>query len=104
MTPITLCDLSDSMPYHADHYLVGNVNVFILAGTMSTTFTMWWLLLVFAKHPDTIQARIQREIDEVVGSERRPTWEDRKQLPYTLACIWEVERWKTAAPLGLARE
>ncbi|XP_077535567.1 vitamin D 25-hydroxylase-like [Haemaphysalis longicornis] len=85
-------------------YLVGNVNVFIIAGTMSTTLTMWWLLLVFAKHPDTIQARIQREIDEVVGSDRRPTWEDRKQLPFTRACIWEVERWKTASPLGLARE
>ncbi|XP_077535569.1 cytochrome P450 2U1-like [Haemaphysalis longicornis] len=71
---------------------------------MSTTLTMWWLLLVFAKHPDTIQSMIQREIDGVVGSERRPTWEDRKQMPYTLACIWEVERWKTATPLGLARE
>lgn len=85
-------------------YLVGNVSVFITAGTMSTTLTMWWLLYLFAKFPDTIQARIQREIDEVVGPDRSPTWEDRKQLPYTLACIWEVERWKTATPLGLARE
>lgn len=85
-------------------YLVGNVNVFVIAGTMSTTLTMWWLLLLFAKNPDTIQASIQREIDAVVGHDRRPTWEDRKQLPYTMACIWEVERWKTASPLGVARE
>ncbi|XP_077533424.1 vitamin D 25-hydroxylase-like [Haemaphysalis longicornis] len=84
--------------------LLGNVNDFTIAGTTSTTWTMWWLLLVFAKYPDTIQARIQREIDEGVGSERRPTWEDRNQLPYTMACIWEVERWKTPTPLGVARE
>lgn len=85
-------------------YLVGNVNAFILGGTVSTTMTMWWLLLLCSQHPDTIQATIQREVDEVVGPERRPTWDDRKQMPYTLACVWEVERWKTASPLGAARE
>lgn len=85
-------------------YLVGNVNVFIIAGTMSTTYTMWWLLLVFAKYPEKFQAKIQQEINKVVGPDRRPTWEDRKQMPFTCACIWEVERWKTASPLGLARE
>ncbi|XP_077535945.1 vitamin D 25-hydroxylase-like [Haemaphysalis longicornis] len=94
----------DSKPLFTHRYLVGNVNAFIIGGTVSTTNTMWWLLLLCAKYPDEIQARIQREIDGVVGPDRRPTWDDRKQMPYTQACILEVERWKTSAPLGAPRE
>ncbi|KAL1486009.1 hypothetical protein MTO96_031577 [Rhipicephalus appendiculatus] len=75
-----------------------------MAGTFSATMAMTWQMINFAKNPDTVQARVQREIDEVVGQERLPTWDDRKQMPYTLACVWEVERWKTGAPLGVARE
>ncbi|KAL1475479.1 hypothetical protein MTO96_037265 [Rhipicephalus appendiculatus] len=65
---------------------------------------MLWLLLIFAGNPDTIQARVQREIDEVIEQDRHPTWENRKLLPYTMACIWEVERWRTTAPLGVAKD
>ncbi|KAH6926337.1 hypothetical protein HPB50_017325 [Hyalomma asiaticum] len=85
-----------------DNYLVGNINSFLLGGTLSVTRAMMWHMLNFAAHPDTVQARVQREIDNVVGRERLPTWEDRKQMPYTLACVWEMERWKTA-PLGILR-
>ncbi|KAH6926922.1 hypothetical protein HPB50_023757 [Hyalomma asiaticum] len=60
-------------------------------------------MLNFAAHPDTVQARVHREIDNVVGRDRLPTWEDRKQMPYTLACVWEMERWKTAPTLGISR-
>ncbi|KAL3209675.1 hypothetical protein MRX96_038097 [Rhipicephalus microplus] len=51
----------------------------------------------------TVQARVQREIDEVVGRERQPTWEDKNKMPYTMACIWEMYRWKTVSPLGVPR-
>ncbi|KAL1415362.1 hypothetical protein MTO96_029472 [Rhipicephalus appendiculatus] len=84
--------------------LVGNVNTFLMAGTPSMVNTLLWQLLNFAKHPDTIQARVQREIDEVIGHERLPTWKDRKMMPYTLACVWEAERRHTAAPLGISKE
>ncbi|XP_049267024.1 vitamin D 25-hydroxylase-like [Rhipicephalus sanguineus] len=88
----------------ADDYLVGNINSFLMAGTFSTSMTLMWQMINFAKNPDTVQARVQREIDEVVGHERRPTWEDRKRMPYTMASVWEVERWKTPSALGVARE
>ncbi|KAL1448250.1 hypothetical protein MTO96_044113, partial [Rhipicephalus appendiculatus] len=87
-----------------DDYLVGNINSFLMGGTFSTSMTMSWQMINFAKHPDTVQARVQREIDEVIGHERRPTWEDRKQMPYTMACVLEVERWKTPSAIGVARE
>ncbi|KAH7972758.1 hypothetical protein HPB52_016645 [Rhipicephalus sanguineus] len=64
---------------------------------------MHWHLLNFAARPE-IQRRVQQEIDEVVGSERVPTWDDRKHMPYTLACSWEIHRWKPAPPLGMPRE
>ncbi|KAH6925189.1 hypothetical protein HPB50_001548 [Hyalomma asiaticum] len=91
-------------PLFLDRYLVGNINNFLMAATFTTTLTMTWHMLNFAKNPDTVQARVQREIEEVVGQERLPTWEDRKRMPYTLACVWEMDRWKTATPLGVARE
>ncbi|XP_049267023.1 cytochrome P450 2U1-like [Rhipicephalus sanguineus] len=89
---------------YKDAYLVGNINTFLMGATFSTNMTMTWHMINFAKNPDTVQARVQREIDEVVGQERRPTWEDRKRMPYTMACVWELERWKTPSALGVARE
>ncbi|KAH6925193.1 hypothetical protein HPB50_001552 [Hyalomma asiaticum] len=94
--------LLEKIEHH--RYLVGNVNNFLIAATLTTTLTMTWHMLNFAKNPDTVQARVQREIEEVVGQERLPTWEDRKKMPYTLACVWEMDRWKTVTPLGVARE
>lgn len=91
-------------PLFTDRNLVGNVTGFLLAGTLSTASTVYWNLLINATNPDTIQSRVQKEIDDVVGTERSPTWEDRKRMPFTLACIWEVDRWKTGSPLGVARE
>ncbi|XP_037576234.1 cytochrome P450 2C15-like isoform X2 [Dermacentor silvarum] len=84
-------------------FLVGNVKDLIMGGTFSSTALIHWHLLNFAARPDTVQARVQQEIDEVVGTERAPTWEDRQRMPYTLACIWELIRWKTPSPLGVAR-
>lgn len=84
--------------------LVGMVTSFLLAGTASTAGSIHWHMLKHALDPDTLQARVQREIDDVIGRERRPTWEDRLRMPFTMASVWEMERWKTGAPLGVPRE
>ncbi|KAH6926125.1 hypothetical protein HPB50_014918 [Hyalomma asiaticum] len=94
----------ESTPLFTDHYLVGNLNSFLLGGTFTTASLMMWHLLNFAKNPETVQAKVQHEIDNVIGHNRQPSWEDRKRMPYTLACIWEMLRWKTIAPLGVSRE
>ncbi|XP_049527104.1 cytochrome P450 2C31-like [Dermacentor silvarum] len=93
----------EPFPKFQERFLVGNVKTFLIAGTFSTTYTVQWHLLNFAAKPD-IQSRVQREIDEVVGADRRPRWEDRRRMPYTLACCWEIHRWKPAPPLGVPRE
>ncbi len=49
--------------------------------------------------PD-IQARAQAELDAVVGTDRLPTFDDRKSLPYIEALMREVLRWHPPPPLG----
>lgn len=56
-------------------------------------------VLLMCLHPDA-QARAQKEIDEVVGSDRLPTAEDEERLPYLSALIKEVLRYWTIAPIG----
>ncbi|KAH7954347.1 hypothetical protein HPB49_017898 [Dermacentor silvarum] len=86
-----------------ERYLLGNLLSFFIAGSNTVAVTLQWHVLNLADKPDTVQARIRREIDEVVGKERQPAWEDRNKMPYTMACIWEMYRWKTVSPLGVPR-
>ena len=51
-----------------------------------------------------LQKRIHKEIDEVIGNERNPSWADRLQMPFTQAFIKEVFRWVTIVPLNLLRK
>ncbi|KAJ7149510.1 cytochrome P450 [Mycena crocata] len=47
------------------------------------------------------QARVQAELDAIVGRDRAPTLEDRDMLPQTMAFMLETFRWKPALPLGI---
>ena len=47
-----------------------------------------------------VQKRAQSELDEVVGRDRLPTFEDRDRLPYIANVVKETFRWKAVAPLG----
>uniref|UniRef100_A0A6M2CT60 Putative cytochrome n=1 Tax=Rhipicephalus microplus TaxID=6941 RepID=A0A6M2CT60_RHIMP len=94
----------DSRDHFTVETLVGMVTSFLLAGTASTAGTIHWHMVKNAMEPDTLQARIQREIDEVIGRERPPKWEDRLHMPFTMASVWEMDRWKTSTPLGVPRE
>jgi cytochrome P450 len=51
-------------------------------------------------HPD-VQKRAQEEIDQVVGQDRLPNFEDRDNLPYVEAVVKEVLRRYPVAPMGL---
>jgi len=48
-----------------------------------------------------VQERAQSEIDNVVGFDRLPNFDDLPALPYVGALIREVKRWHPAAPLGI---
>ncbi|KAE9398628.1 cytochrome P450 [Gymnopus androsaceus JB14] len=51
-----------------------------------------------------VQSRIQRELDEVVGTNRAPIFDDLPKLKYLLAFIDECNRFRPVGPLGLPHE
>ncbi|XP_041647350.1 cytochrome P450 2J4-like [Cheilinus undulatus] len=71
-----------------------------VAGTETTTSTLLWAFLYMAQHPE-IQAKVQAEIDEMIGQSRPPSLEDRVNVPYTDAVIHEVQRMGNTVPLSL---
>jgi hypothetical protein len=62
-----------------------------------TTITILFLALVI--YPE-VQKRAQAELDDVVGRDRLPTFDDRPRLPYIEAICREVERWHVITPMG----
>ena len=45
--------------------------------------------------------RAQSEIDAVVGRDRLPRSSDAEHMPYVVAIVREVLRWKPIIPLGM---
>ena len=54
--------------------------------------------LLMSLHPE-VQRKAQEEIDRVVGHDRLPNAQDRKDLPYADAIMREVARLNTVVPL-----
>lgn len=84
-------------------FLYGNILAVWVAGTNAINRNIIWHLLNCADKPYTVQRKIQEEIDRVVGQDRQPTWEDRYRMPYSMAAVWEMLRWRPISPLGLPR-
>ncbi|XP_077774821.1 cytochrome P450 2W1-like isoform X3 [Podarcis muralis] len=74
-----------------DANIVAAVFDLVLAGTETTGTTLQWAILLMMKYPD-IQRQAREEIERVIGLERLPTCEDRKQLPFNNAIVHEVQR------------
>ncbi|XP_036787235.2 cytochrome P450 2D17-like [Manis pentadactyla] len=69
------------------------------AGTVTTSITLTWALLLMILHPD-VQRRVQEEIDEVIGQVQRPKMQDQARMPFTMAVVHEVQRFGDIIPLG----
>ncbi|XP_075409744.1 cytochrome P450 2D15-like [Tenrec ecaudatus] len=70
------------------------------AGMVTTSITLPWALLLMILHPD-VQRRVQQEIDEVLGQEKRPELGDQARMPYTTAVVHEVQRFGDIIPLNV---
>ncbi|KAF8263089.1 cytochrome P450 [Lactarius quietus] len=70
------------------------------AGVDTTFSAIQWCLVAVLAYPD-IAERIQEELDNVVGRDRLPTFDDERSLPYLGAFIKEVTRWRPVLPLAI---
>nr|XP_054493951.1 cytochrome P450 2J2-like [Agelaius phoeniceus] len=87
--------------FQEEHLMACSLDL-MFAGTETTSSTLRWALLFMAIHPE-IQARVQAEIDAVIGQARSPALEDRNKLHYTNAVIHEVQRKGNVIPFNVPR-
>lgn len=71
------------------------------AGMETIKTTLLWSKLYMIHYPE-VMAKVQDELDEVVGVDRLPTLEDLPYLPYTEATICEIMRISSIIPMGTA--
>ncbi|XP_053238632.1 cytochrome P450 2J4-like [Podarcis raffonei] len=87
--------------FHKDNLLQSTLDLF-LTGTETSSTTLRWALLYMAIFPE-IQARVQAEIDSVIGQSRQPAIGDKDSMPYTNAVVHEVQRMSSIVPLNVPR-
>ncbi|KAF8515735.1 cytochrome P450 [Gautieria morchelliformis] len=71
------------------------------AGADTTTVALSWFVLAMILYPD-VQRKAQAELDDVIGADRLPGFEDRQNLPYINALCKEIQRWHPVFPLAIA--
>lgn len=57
---------------------------------------------MYMLHDRGVCAKVQSELDAVVGRKRMPNMNDRSHLPYVEAVLCEIQRYANVAPLGIA--
>lgn len=89
-------------PFSVENLMNAAIGYFV-AGSQAVPAYLYWHMLNCALRPDTVQAKLQDEIDRVIGPDAQPNWEHRNSMPFTMAVIWEMFRWKLVAPLSAPR-
>lgn len=92
-----LADKGDGMKV-TEEELKGNILTLLVAGEETTAHTLSWVMYFLSQHPEA-QAKLQAEVDQVLGDRFVPTFEETQGFPYMEAIIMEVFRLKPVAPL-----
>ncbi|XP_056393583.1 cytochrome P450 2F2-like isoform X4 [Hyla sarda] len=87
--------------YNPDTLVMCSLILFF-GGTETVSATFRFTLLFVMKHP-SVAAKVYGEIDSVIG-QRPPNYEDRHSMPYTVAFLYEIQRYADVVPLALPHE
>lgn len=84
----------------SEDQLIMNILDMSFAGTDTTSNTLLTAFLYLMNHPE-VQVKCQQEIDDVLEGKDQASYEDRHNMPYTLAVIHEVQRVANTVPLSV---
>lgn len=79
---------------HEINLMLGNL---LEGGSDTTSITTIAFIQAMALYPEA-QKEAQNSIDEVIGSQRTPTWGDFSSLPYVVMVVKETMRWRPVLP------
>ncbi|KAH8831690.1 cytochrome P450 [Flagelloscypha sp. PMI_526] len=77
-----------------------NLATIFTAASVSTAAALTWCVLAMTAYPD-VQVAAQKELDDVVGRDRMPDFDDFESLPTIRAIAIEIHRWRPIAPLSV---
>ncbi|KAG2099561.1 cytochrome P450 [Suillus discolor] len=92
---------------HQKQYQLGDKEMAFLAGVIfgagadTTASAITFMMMAAATHADA-QARVQEELDNIVGRTRLPTFADLEMLPQVTAFMLESLRWRPVTLGGIA--
>ena len=67
---------------------------------LETVSAVMSFFIAMMNNPE-IQRKAQEEIDQVVGNDRLPTFEDRSRMPFLTCLVWKTLRWNPVTPLAV---
>ncbi|KAH9842975.1 cytochrome P450 [Rhodofomes roseus] len=85
----------------SDNELAYLAGAMFAAGSDTTASALSVVTMAAALHPEA-QARVQAQLDKVVGRDRAPTFEDEDMLPEVTAFFMETARWRPQFASGFA--
>lgn len=71
-----------------------------LGGVETVSNTLTWGIVFMIRNPD-VQAKVQKEIDDVTALERRPQMSDKARMPFTTATLLEIQRCANISAVGV---